>query len=150
MDETAGDPSKAVSVLGFNPRATSFEALVAEMVASDIAEHVAAARVALAAALPISFSCAAAKATQCDAAALAGVAVEAPPAEEWATFDAVVNAEPPSLFAWHPSSRYPSASPEPADEALPRARCGGVAVAARVASVEARLQQLSCGRGGGA
>jgi GDPmannose 4,6-dehydratase len=36
VDALIGDPSKAIKVLGFNPRATSFEALVGEMVEEDL------------------------------------------------------------------------------------------------------------------
>ena len=36
VDALIGDPSKAIKVLGFNPRATSFEALVHEMVEEDM------------------------------------------------------------------------------------------------------------------
>ena len=36
VDALIGDPSKAIKVLGFNPRATSFEALVGEMVEADL------------------------------------------------------------------------------------------------------------------
>lgn len=116
-----GDPSKAVAQLGFNPRATSFEALVAEMVAADIKEHAAAARVAdamaAASAAPVS-----AVATQCDAAALAAAAVEAPPAEAWGFY-----------------AQESASDASTSDEEAPRHAC----VAARVANVEARMQQLS-------
>ena len=128
VDLLIGDPSKAVAQLGFNPRATSFEALVAEMVANDIKEHAAAARVAdamaAAAATPVMAAASVAAATQCDAAALAAAAVEAPPAEAWGYFAQA-------------SASDASAS----DEEAPRAACG--CVAARVANVEARMQQLS-------
>ena len=122
-----GDPAKAVRELGFDPRATSFEELVAEMVANDMAEHAAQARVAdamaKAAAAPVAFAPAA---TQCDAEALAAAAVEAPPAEEWG-------------FA----CASPAAADEGSDEEAPRAACGGVA--ARVADLEARAPQLMSG-----
>jgi hypothetical protein len=110
-----------VAQLGFNPRATSFEALVAEMVAADIKEHAAAARVAdamaAASAAPVS-----AVATQCDAAALAAAAVEAPPAEAWGFY-----------------AQESASDASTSDEEAPRHAC----VAARVANVEARMQQLS-------
>jgi hypothetical protein len=74
---------------------------------------------AAAAAAPVS-----AVATQCDAAALAAAAVEAPPAEAWG-------------FYTQEAASDASTSDEEAHVA-----CGG-SVAARVANVEARMQQLS-------
>ena len=130
-----GDPSKAVRELGFDPRATSFEELVAEMVAADMAEHAAQARiadaVAKAVAPPVAFAPAATQ-TQCDAAVLAAAAVEAPPAEDWG-FSRVRPAMDDEMGAAAASS----------DEEAPRTACGGVA--ARVADVEARAPQLMGG-----
>ena len=121
-----GDPSKAVRDLGFDPRATSFEELVAEMVAADMAEHAAQARIAdamaQAAAAPVVAAPVAAAALS-DAAALAAAEVEAPPAEDWA-------------FS-------PASAPEEEGEEAPRAACGGVA--ARVADLEARVPHLMSG-----
>jgi hypothetical protein len=126
-----GDPSKAVRELGFDPRTTSFEELVAEMVAADMAEHAAQARIAdamaKAAAAPVAFAPAA---TQCDAAALAAAAVEAPPAEDWAFSRATPAADDAS-------------SASASDEEAPRVACGGVA--ARVADLEARVPHLMGG-----
>ena len=121
-----GDPSKAVRELGFDPRATSFEELVAEMVAADMADHAVQARIAdamaKAAAAPVAFAPAA---TQCDVEALAAAAVEAPPAEDWG-FARVTPAEDAMGGS---------------DEETPHAACGGVA--ARVADLEGGARRSS-------